>query len=121
MFLFENVVVNVAIVVSAATIGYSNIFQVLQYVWIFVQTGGTEYTLSVKVTPITAQKMKFSMKGFFSKYDQIRSFLRIWSHVLKKSLMENFIFCAVNAASAMADIRQKCYSLEFWLYLNPRQ
>ena len=32
------------------------------------------------------------MKDFFSKCDQIRSFLRIWSHLLKKSLMENFIF-----------------------------
>ena len=39
--------------------------------------------------------MKFSIKDFFSKCDQIRSFLRIWSHLLKKSLMENFIFCAV--------------------------
>ena len=38
------------------------------------------------------QKMKFSIKDFFSKNDQIRSFLQIWSHVLKKSLMENFIF-----------------------------
>ena len=43
----------------------------------------------------TAQKMKFSINDFFSKCDQIRSFLRIWSHLLKKSLMENFIFCAV--------------------------
>ena len=42
-----------------------------------------------------AQKMKFSIKDFFSKCDQIRSFLRIWSPLLKKSLMENFIFCAV--------------------------
>ena len=42
-----------------------------------------------------AQKMKFSIKDFFSKCDQIRSFLRIWSHLLKKPLMENFIFCAV--------------------------
>ena len=42
----------------------------------------------------TAQKMKFSIKDFFSKCDQIRSFLRIWSHLLKKSLIENF-FCAV--------------------------
>ena len=25
---------------------------------------------------ITAQKMKFSIKDYFSKYDQIRSFLR---------------------------------------------
>ena len=29
---------------------------------------------------ITAQKMKFSIKGFFSKCDQIRSSMRIWSH-----------------------------------------
>ena len=39
--------------------------------------------------------MKFSIKDFFSKCDQIHSFLRIWSHLRKKSLMENFIFCAV--------------------------
>ena len=32
----------------------------------------------------TAQKMKFSIKDFFSKYDQ-----------LKESLKENLIFCAV--------------------------
>ena len=44
---------------------------------------------------VTAQKMKFFIKDFFSKCDQIRSSLRIWSHLLKKSLMENFIFCAV--------------------------
>ena len=28
-------------------------------------------------------------------YDYDESFLRIWPHLLKKSLMENFIFCAV--------------------------
>ena len=39
------------------------------------------------ITP-TAQKVKFSITDFFSKYDQIRSFLC-------GSLMENFIFCAV--------------------------
>ena len=44
---------------------------------------------------ITTQKMKFSIKDFFSKYDQIRSFLRLWSHLLEKSLLQNFIFCAV--------------------------
>ena len=43
----------------------------------------------------TAQKRKFSIKDFFSKCDQNCSFLRIWSHLLNKSLMENFIFCAV--------------------------
>ena len=40
--------------------------------------------------------MKFSIKDFFVKCDQIRGKLRIWSHLLKKSLMENFIFCAVD-------------------------
>ena len=41
------------------------------------------------------KKMKFSNKDFFSKCDQICRFLRIWPHLPKKSLMENFIFCAV--------------------------
>ena len=39
--------------------------------------------------------MKFSVKDFFSKCEQIRSFLRMRSHLLKKFLMENFIFCEV--------------------------
>ena len=34
-------------------------------------------------------------KDSFSKCDQIRSFLWIWPHLLKKYLMKNFIFCAV--------------------------
>ena len=42
----------------------------------------------------TAQEVKFCFKDFFSKCDQIRSFLRIWSCLLK-SPIENFIFCAV--------------------------
>ena len=36
--------------------------------------------------------MMFTIKDFFSKCDQIRRKLRICSHLLKKSLMENFIF-----------------------------
>ena len=43
----------------------------------------------------TAQKMKFSIKDFFGRCDYIHSFLWIWSYLLKKSLTENFIFCAV--------------------------
>ena len=43
----------------------------------------------------TARKMKFSIKDFFSKCYQIPRKLRIWSHLLKKSLMENFIFGAM--------------------------
>ena len=59
--------------------------------------------INTKVTPLnlpdlnkyTPQKVKFSMKDFSSKCDHIRRIMRIWSHLLKKSLMENFIFCVV--------------------------
>ena len=53
---------------------------------------------------ITTQKMKFSIKDFFSKCDQIRSFLWIWSHLRKKSLIENFIFCAVSCLAGMSTV-----------------
>ena len=46
--------------------------------------------------PITAQKIKFFFEDFLSKCDKIHSFSRIWSYLLKKFLMENFIFCTVN-------------------------
>ena len=59
-------------------------------VWLIKDLGGNERLQSLY------KKMKFSIKDFFSKCDQIRSFLRIWSHLLKKSSIENFIFCAVN-------------------------
>ena len=39
--------------------------------------------------------MKFPIKDFFGKCHQIRRKLRIWSHLLKEPLMENFIFCVV--------------------------
>ena len=42
-----------------------------------------------------SRKNEFSVKDFFSKCDQIRRELRIWSHLLKKCLMENN-FCVVS-------------------------
>ena len=42
----------------------------------------------------TSQKIKFSIKDSFSKCDQIRKKLDL-VNLLKKSLMENLIFCAV--------------------------
>ena len=47
----------------------------------------------VIVVVFIAQKMRFSIKDFFSKCDQI---LRIWSYLRKKkTFLENFIFCVV--------------------------
>ena len=40
--------------------------------------------------------MKFSIKDFFSKCDQIYRKLRIWSRLLKKSLIEHFIIFTVS-------------------------
>ena len=56
---------------------------------------GTVLNKSLFLRLYTAQKMKLSVKDCLSKSEQIRIFLRIWSHLLKKSLMENFIFCIV--------------------------
>ena len=62
-----------------------------------------------KIT-VTTQKMKFSVKDFFSKCDQIRSFLWIWSPLFKKSLLEKFTFCAVLVKGTVVDISgEKCY------------
>ena len=50
---------------------------------------------------VTAQITKFTIKGFFSKCDQIRSFSRIWSHLPNTFLMENFILCAAYLSAAV--------------------
>ena len=52
----------------------------------------------IEVTAVNkaAQKMKFSIRDFFSKCDQIRRKLQIWSHSLKKSLLENLFFVQCN-------------------------
>ena len=56
----------------------------------YIQTHLTNATSLAK--PSTARNMKFSIKYFFGKCDQIRRKLRIWLHLSKKLLMENFIF-----------------------------
>ena len=47
------------------------------------------------VVTVEVQKMNFFINDFFSKCDQTPRKLQIWSHLLKQSLMENFIFCAM--------------------------
>ena len=57
-----------------------------------------KFAIKIKMMMVTAQKMMFSITNFFSKCDQIRRKIRIWSHLLKKSVMKNFFFCAVGVA-----------------------
>ena len=40
-------------------------------------------------------KKEVFIKNFFSKCDQVHKKLRIWPHLLKKSVIENFIFFVV--------------------------
>ena len=58
--------------------------------------------------------MKFSIKNFFSKCDQIRKKLQIWSHLLKKFLMENFIFYAVSHFKS----NSKLPNYQSWNYIS---
>ena len=58
----------------------------------------------------STKKMKFSIKDFFTKCGQIRSFLSIWSHLLKKSIMENFHFYAACLWVAYALLLQRPFS-----------
>ena len=62
-----------------------------------------------------AQKMKLFIKDFFSKRDQIRSFLRIWSHLLKKSLIENFILCAVILSESWQLVQQENWTRHYYI------
>ena len=57
----------------------------------------------------TTLKMKFSITDFVSKCDQIRRKLRIWTHILEKSVMENFIFCAVIHSSYLMSSTRGTY------------
>ena len=74
----------------------------------------------INISVFTAQKLNFSIKDFFIKYDQIHSFLRICSHLLKRSLMENFIFCAlyhvIFAIFYRVALLQKSPDYCFWLF-----
>ena len=49
-------------------------------------------SMLIKSNESLHKKMKFSIKEFFIKCDQIRSFLRMWSHLLKKKLYEKLYF-----------------------------
>ena len=85
----------------------------------------------ISISLLTSQKIKFSNKDFFSKFGQIRSSQRIWSHLLKISLMENFIFCAVMTAVKphlciinLINKTSTCYVILYhliWIYQGQKQ
>ena len=61
--------------------------------------------------------MKFSIRDSFSKCDQIRRFLGVLWHLLKKFLMENFIFCAVHILKITLK-KANFFVIEEKIYIN---
>ena len=55
---------------------------------------------------------------FFCKCDQIRRKLQIWSHLRKKSLMENLFFCAVKQSKKSSKTEQDQETLVFAFVLS---
>ena len=76
----------------------SNDSQVKKFTYVYF----LEKIFTTILIQITAQKMKFSIKDFFSKCDQIRRKLRIWTNLLKKPWMENLIFPVIKLTSCLA-------------------
>ena len=63
--------------------------------------------------------MKFSIKDFFTKCDQIHSVDLV--HLLKKFLTENFLFCAVVAfplkwGATQLSSGKKSVLAQFWIW-----
>ena len=83
----------------------------LQHMFTYLQMSNSHVWATINLTycfikPPLHKKMKFSIKGFLSKCDQIRSSLRIWSHILKNSLLENLLFCVVHRMRTHLSITQ---------------
>ena len=78
---------------------------VLEYYWIL------KYYCLTHCRLTTSKKMKFSIKDVSRKCNK----LQIWSHLLQKSLMENFIFlCSECRNSAFPENFRK--PLVFWCF-----
>ena len=68
------------------------------------------------LTKMMPKKMKFSITNFLNRFDQIRSFLQVWSHWLEKCVKENFLysFCAV-----LGDSEERCsYKIAHRVFLK---
>ena len=62
-------------------------------------------------------KMNISSKDFFSICEQIRGFLRICSHLLKKFLMDNFFVLGVSSHLLKKSLKETLFFVQCWLLL----
>ena len=71
---------------------FKSVFTKIAYNWSCKFSGAPSWEVSLSSGNCTVQKMKFSITDFFSKFDQICSFLWTSSHLRDKSLMELIFF-----------------------------
>ena len=95
---------------GAFIVNFEHIFHLFL---VFLLLNLNSYMFAGKASEDIAQNMKFSVNYFSSKCDQICRFLRIWSHLLKKSLMKNFNFCAVSGLRKSFIKMSRCKRTEF--------
>ena len=69
------------------------------------------------MVPTEQGKLKFTLSQAFVKLVSIWK-LRIWSNLLKKSVMENFIFCAVETGEQVWNFQK---FLIYWTTCNHKQ
>ena len=78
------------------------------------------------LTQINAKKLNFFAKNLCCKCEHIRLNLQIYSHLLNKSLTENFIFCVVNIVGFTTEFckfffKPNCKSLVYFTSTNTWQ
>ena len=65
------------------------------YFRIIINTKSRDISINIKKSYEEKNGLSVILKYFFSKCDQIPSLLWIWPHLLNKSVMKNFVFCAL--------------------------
>ena len=84
-----NVLINQSEEISNNT---KNVLLPVRLLSFFLNLWNFRENFTIHFTGRTYQKIKFSIKDFFSKCDRIRKKLWTWSHLVKKFLMEKIHF-----------------------------
>ena len=88
--------------------------------WKLLQSKNVDLIENSYITEVHlgTKKMKFSFKNYLCKCDQIRSYMRIWSHLLKKFSMKNFIFCKVQVLLFVMKLILRPMKIDYWLSVS---
>ena len=89
-------------------------FRIFVFLWIDFAIPGSAGT---EIAETNEQKVKFPLRISSVNVTKSAVFFWIWSH-LQKSLMENFILCAVEALNTITEIKETLAQNELTLKSN---